>query len=159
MSFLVDARFGGKIYSATTANLYGNGNAEGTVVNGKRETFVVPNSVKEDGSANDIQTTPQKYWERCAQGNLGVGEAFLYDATNIRLRNITLGYTFKKQMLASWIQRLNLSVSANNVWMIKSDIPGIDPESVATTNTNATGIELGGAPTSRSFTFNVTIGF
>ncbi len=159
LSFLVDARFGGKIYSATTANLYGNGNAEGTVVNGKRETFVVPNSVKEDGSANDIQTTPQKYWERCAQGNLGVGEAFLYDATNIRLRNITLGYTFKKQMLASWIQRLNLSVSANNVWMIKSDIPGIDPESVATTNTNATGIELGGAPTSRSFTFNVTIGF
>lgn len=95
----------------------------------------------------------------CTQGNLGVGEAFLYDATNIRLRNITLGYTFKKQMLASWIQRLNLSVSANNVWMIKSDIPGIDPESVATTNTNATGIELGGAPTSRSFTFNVTIGF
>ena len=159
LSFLIDARFGGKIYSATTAGLHASGNAEGTVVNGKRDEFVVPNSVKEDGSVNDIKTTPEKYWGRCGQGNLGVGEAFLYDATNIRLRNITLGYNFKKQMLGDWIQRLNVSVSANNVWMIKSHIPGIDPESIAATNTNATGIELGGAPTSRSFTFNVTIGF
>lgn len=159
LSFLIDARLGGKIYSATTAGLYAKGNAEGTVVNGKRENFIIPNSVKEDGSVNDIATTHQKYWQRCGQGNLGVGEAFLYDATNVRLRNITLGYEFNKKMLGEYVQRLNVSFSANNVWMIKSHIPGIDPESVATTNTNATGIELGGAPTSRSFTFNVTVGF
>ena len=159
LSFLIDARFGGKIYSATTAGLHANGNAEGTVMNGGREEFIVPNSVREDGSANTLTTTPQKYWERCAQGNLGVGEAFLYDATNVRLRNITLGYNFNKNMLGDWIQKLNVSFACNNVWMIKSHVPGIDPESVATTNTNATGIELGGAPTSRSFTFNVTIGF
>ena len=159
LSFLIDARFGGKIYSATTARLYGNGNAAGTVVNGSREEFVVPNSVLEDGSANTIKVTPQRYWERMTQGNLGVGEAFLYDATNVRLRNITLGYNFSKKMLGDYVQNLRLSFTMNNVWMIKSHIPGIDPESIATTNTNATGIELGGAPTSRSYTFNVTVGF
>lgn len=159
LSFLIDARFGGKIYSATTARLFGTGNAAGTVINGKREDFVVPNSVKEDGSVNNTAISPQRYWEHMAQGNLGVGEAFLYDATNVRLRNITLGYDFNKKMLGNHVQRLRLSLAMNNVWMIKSHIPGIDPESIATTNTNATGIELGGAPTPRSYTFNVTVGF
>ena len=39
------------------------------------------------------------YWGRAAGGNIGVGEAFLYDATNIRLRNITVGYDFEKKWL------------------------------------------------------------
>lgn len=43
--------------------------------------------------------------------------------------------------------------------MIHYNLPGIDPESVSATNTNATGFENGAAPTSRSFTFNVTVGF
>lgn len=56
-------------------------------------------------------------------------------------------------------QRVRLSATCNNVWMIHYNLPGIDPESVAATNTNATGFENGAAPTSRSYTFNVTVGF
>ena len=48
---------------------------------------------------------------------------------------------------------------ANNVWMIVNHLEGIDPESISATNSNATGFENGAAPTSRSFTFNVTVGF
>ena len=36
---------------------------------------------------------------------------------------------------------------------------GIDPESVFATGSNATGFENGGAPTNRSFLFNLTVGF
>ncbi|WP_455628365.1 SusC/RagA family TonB-linked outer membrane protein [Parabacteroides chinchillae] len=163
LSFLIDARIGGKIYSATTAKMYYNGSAAGTVINGAREEFVVPNSVTASGdgyTANNTSVTPQLYWQRVGTGNLGVGEAFLYDATNVRLRNLTLGYTFDKKLLAKTpLERLRLSFTANNLWMIASHLEGIDPESVSTTNTNATGIELGAAPTSRSYTFNVTVGF
>lgn len=42
LSFLVDFRIGGDIYSATASNLFVRGNAAGTVVNGERQDFVVP---------------------------------------------------------------------------------------------------------------------
>ena len=164
LSFLIDFRIGGDLYSATASNLYSRGNAAGTVVNGGRESFVVPNSVVQtpDGyKENTVAVTPQNYWERIGStGNYGLPEMYTYDATNIRLRNITLGYDFNRAMLKKTpFQRLRLSATCNNVWMIHYNLPGIDPESVSATNTNATGFENGAAPTSRSFTFNVTVGF
>ena len=164
LSFLIDFRIGGEIYSATTSSLHKNGNAAGTVVNGDRADFVVPNSIMKKGDEyvkNDVAVTPQRYWERIASsGNYGLPEVFTYDATNIRLRNITLGYTFNKNLLKKTpFQKLRLSATCNNVWMIVSHLPGIDPESVAATNTNAVGFENGGAPTNRSYTFNLTVGF
>lgn len=164
LSFLVDFRIGGDIYSATASNLFVRGNAAGTVVNGERQDFVVPNTVvRKDGGyvENNVPVTHQNYWERIGStGNYGLPEVFTYDATNIRLRNIILGYTFNRAMLKKTpFLRLNLSATCNNVWMIHYNLPGIDPESVSATNTNATGFENGAAPTSRSFTFNVTVGF
>ena len=165
LSFLIDARVGGKIFSGTTAVLHRNGNAAGTVINGDRQDFVVPNSVTQgEGNKyveNNKAVTHQNYWGRVAgTGNLGLPEVFTYDATNIRLRNITLGYNLPSALLKkSFINNLRLSATCNNVWMIHSKLPGIDPESVAATNTNATGFELGAAPTARTFTFNVAVGF
>ena len=90
-------------------------------------------------------------------GNLGIGEANLYSATNVRLRNISLSYSFKpKNML---LQQVKLGVSCNNVLMLKSHLHGVDPESVFATNTNATGFEYAAPPTSRTFIFNVSLGF
>ena len=164
LSFLVDFRIGGDLYSATASNLYTRGNAAGTVVNGERQDFIVPNSVVQTPNGyteNKVPVTHQNYWERIGStGNYGLPEMYTYDATNIRLRNITLGYDFNKAMLKNTpFQRLRLSATCNNVWMIHYNLPGIDPESVSATNTNATGFENGAAPTSRSFTFNVTVCF
>ncbi len=164
LSFLVDFRIGGDLYSATASNLYTRGNAAGTVVNGERQDFIVPNSVVQTPNGyteNKVPVTHQNYWERIGStGNYGLPEMYTYDATNIRLRNITLGYDFNKAMLKNTpFQRLRLSATCNNVWMIHYNLPGIDPESISATNTNATGFENGAAPTSRSFTFNVTVGF
>ena len=164
LSFLVDFRIGGDLYSATASNLYTRGNAAGTVVNGERQDFIVPNSVVQTPNGyteNKVPVTHQNYWERIGStGNYGLPEMYTYDATNIRLRNITLGYDFNKAMLKDTpFQRLRLSATCNNVWMIHYNLPGIDPESVSATNTNATGFENGAALTSRSFTFNVTVGF
>lgn len=164
LSFLIDFRIGGDIYSATASGLYLRGNAEGTVVDGDRASFVVPNSVMQVGDhyqENTVAVTPQNYWERIGStGNYGLPEIFTYDATNVRLRNVTFGYDFNRQQLKKTpFQRLRLSMTCNNVWMIHYNLPGIDPESVAATNTNATGFENGAAPTSRSYTFNLTVGF
>ena len=165
LSFLIDARIGGEIFSGSNRLLQANGVAACTVKDGDRKPFVVDGVIaNEDGSysPSTIEVDPQAYWNAItgSTGNLGIGEANVYDATNVRLRNLSLNYVFPKKMLKNTpFQQVKLGVSCNNVWMIHSKLNGIDPESVFATNTNATGFENASSPTSRTFLFNVTLGF
>ena len=52
-----------------------------------------------------------------------------------------------------------MGVSVNNALMLKSSLKGVDPESVFAIGTNAVGFENTAPPTSRTFLFNVTLGF
>lgn len=165
LSFLVDSRFGGSIFSGTNLAMQASGTAAVTVKNGERPDMVL-DAVYLDDSGNFQQNkssiTTQQYWETVTSstGNLGISEANVYSATNIRLRNLSLNYSFGRKLLAKTpIRQLKVGVSCNNVWMIKSHLNGVDPESVYATSTNATGFESGGSPTSRNFLFNVTLGF
>lgn len=162
-SFLIDGRFGGDIFSFTNLELQSSGIAEVTAPGGKRDDIVVPGVIRQsDGSYAQNQTpvSLQKYYQALGTGRAGISEAYIYDATNIRLRNVSLTYSFPSSLLKKTpIQRLKLGVSVNNVWMIKSNLNGIDPESVYATSTNATGMENASAPTSRTYLFNVTLGF
>ena len=162
-SFLIDGRFGGDIFSFTNLELQSSGIAEVTAPGGKRDDIVVPGVIRQsDGSYAQNQTpvSLQKYYQALGTGRAGISEAYIYDATNIRLRNVSLTYSFPSSLLQKTpIQRLKLGVSVNNVWMIKSNLNGIDPESVYATSTNATGMENASAPTSRTYLFNVTLGF
>ncbi len=163
LSFLVDARLGGEIFSASNVSLQSFGVAAVTAPGGERPDFVV-DGVIQDGtgfSKNSVTVTQQQYWRQLATlNNLGVGEAYIYDATNVRLRNIQLSYALPKSFLAKTpMQSARIALSCNNVWMITSHLNGIDPESVFATGSNAVGFESGAFPTMRSFMFNVNIGF
>ena len=84
----------------------------------------------------------------------------MYDASNVRLRNVQLSYAVPRKLLANGpIKNAKFGVSANNVWLIKSHMNGIDPESVYATNSNATGFENAGLPTMRTFLINLALGF
>ena len=168
LSFLIDARFGGKMFSGTNHALQAGGAAAATVVNGARDKFVVDGAVESEVAGktvytkNTVEVTPQDYWGAIVgrSGNLGINEANIYDATSIRLRNIALSYTLPKSLLNNTpITKAKLGISCNNVWMIKSYMNGIDPESVFATGSNATGYEFASSPTTRSFLFNITLGF
>jgi TonB-linked SusC/RagA family outer membrane protein len=165
LSFLVDGRFGGKIFSGTLAGMQENGTASNTVVNGLRDNMVaagaVLNTTNNTYETNTKSVTPQQYWTAVAAvGNLGITEANLYDATNIRLRNVNLSYNLSPKLLAkTFVQRAKIGVSCNNVWLITSHLNGIDPESVFATGGNAVGFENASAPTTRTFLFNLTLGF
>ena len=168
LSFLLDARFGGKMFSGTNHALQAGGAAAATVVNGARDKFVVDGAVESEVAGktvytkNTVEVTPQDYWGAIVgrSGNLGINEANIYDATSVRLRNIALSYTLPKSLLKNTpITKAKLGISCNNVWMIKSYMNGIDPESVFATGSNATGYEFASSPTTRSFLFNITLGF
>ncbi|HMR92557.1 MAG TPA: SusC/RagA family TonB-linked outer membrane protein [Chitinophagaceae bacterium] len=162
-SFLIDARIGGEIFSASNVSLQRFGVAAVTAPNGERPEMVV-DGVVADGSGHAVNTkavSQQLYWNTLATlNNLGVGEAYLYDATNVRLRNVQLSYSLPKNFLSKTpIQNARLALSCNNVWMIKSHLMGIDPESVFATGSNAVGFENGAFPTMRSFLFSLSLGF
>lgn len=164
-SFLIDSRFGGDIFSASNLYLQRYGTANVTAPGGKREDFVVDAVYRDDSGVFQVNTekvTHQQYWERVsnATGNLGIVEANMYSATNIRLRNVQLNYDFNRKVLTNTpFTRLKLGVSVNNALMLKHSLKGIDPESVFAIGTNAVGFENTAPPTSRSFLFNVTFGF
>jgi TonB-linked SusC/RagA family outer membrane protein len=165
LSFLIDGRFGGKMFSTTLAMMQANGTSDKTVVNGLRENMVTPgailNATTNTYEQNAKSVTPQQYWSAVSGvGNLGITEANIYDASNIRIRNLNLAYNFSPSLLAKTpIQRAKIGVSCNNVWLISSHMNGLDPESVFATNTNAIGFENSAAPTTRTFSFNLTLGF
>ena len=163
-SFQFDGRIGGDIYSYTNYMLQTSGRAAVTAPDGRRDEFVLDGVVSDGNGGYKPNTTPvtqEAYWKNgIGTGNQGIAEANIYDGTNFRLRNVALNYTFPREMLKkTCFQQVKLGVSVNNVWMIYSDMNGIDPESVMVTSTNATGFEFGASPTSRTYLFNVTLGF
>ncbi len=162
LSVLLDARIGGKIFSQTMDNLERNGIA---AITAPRDSMVVKGVVKDPNTnqyvANTTKISTQQYWGATAgAGNSGITEVNLYDASNVRIRNVQLSYSFPKKMLNNtFIQRALLSVSCNNVWLISSHIHGLDPEAVFATGTPSVGFENASPPTTRTFYVNLTLGF
>lgn len=165
LGFQVDARFGGKMFSGTLNSMQVAGTAAETVVNGKRENFVVDGAVYNADTKtyeqNTVSIQPQDYWVNgVGVGNVGITENNLYDASNIRLRNVQLSYALPAKLFSRTpVQRASIGFSCNNVWLISSHIKGLDPESVYATSTNATGFENGSVPTARTFLFNLSVSF
>ena len=165
LGFQIDARIGGEIYSATNRAIQNAGTGAATVVNGQREDFVVPGVVTDEGgnfSENTTAVSSQFYWQGITQrsGNLGITEANIYDATNVRLRTVNLRYDFSASILDHTpLNNAYIGLSANNVWMIHSNLNGVDPESVYATATNAVGFENLAPPTTRTIFFNLGVNF
>ena len=165
LSILLDARLGGKIFSQTMRNMEVNGTSALTVGNGSRDSMLVQGVVIDPNTnqyvANTHKVAVQQYWQNgIGVGNTGITSANLYDASNIRIRNVQLSYNFPKNMLTNtFIQRAVVSVSCNNVWLISSHIHGLDPESVFATGTPSVGFENASPPTTRTFYVNLSLGF
>ena len=154
--FLIDIRKGGQFYSQTLAYMHAAGNAAGTIPN--REGGLIVPGVKPDNTKNTTAINAQQYWAKVA-GAEPVASLFIYDASNTRLREVTLGYSIPNSLLGKLpVRNVTLSFVGRNLWLIKSHIPGIDPESSFTT-TNAQGWENGAYPSTKSLGFNLKLEF
>jgi TonB-linked SusC/RagA family outer membrane protein len=164
LGFMFDGRFGGEIFSQTNQAMQLMGTAAATAPGGTREN-VVAEGVVADGEGsytpNTTEITQQQYWTVLAgTGNLGITEANIYDATNVRLRYVNLSYDIPGRLLGNLpVQNLRIGATVNNVWLITSHLNGVDPESVYATGTNALGFENSAPPTSRTFLFNLSVSF
>ena len=129
------------------------------ITEANRETgFVVPNSVKDDGSKNDIVVTPQDYWQYVGKINL-VGEQFVNSATNIRLRETSLTYSFPANIIGkTFIKGISLTAIGRNLLFLKNNANGFDPETALGTGNNQ-GLEYASLPSTRSYGFYLKLNF
>ena len=158
LSFLVDFKFGAKIYSGTNLLLYYYGLSKSTLPG--RETGFVGKGVMEDGHPNTIAVPAQQYFQDISAGGADhIAREFVYDASLIKLRAMTLGYTLPlKTLQGRFIKGVNVSLVGRNLWTIMKHTPNIDPES-SLNNTNGQGLELSGFPALRSYGLNVNVKF
>lgn len=165
LSFLLDFKIGAKLFSGTNYSLYGEGLHKSTLVGrtvSEPNATIVGVGVMEDSNGNYVTNTvgvdAQSYYNGITNNN--IAEEFIYDASFLKLRELSLGYEFPKTVLSRLkvVKGLNLSLVGRNLWTIIKHTDNIDPES-AYNNSNGQGLELNGYPATRSIGFNVNVKF
>ncbi len=149
--FLLDWRYGGKILSQTQAEMELYGVSQVTALARDRGYVTL------EGQQID---NVKGFYKNIVGGRAGVTEYYMYDATNLRLREVSLNYTFPKK----WMQKtkvlkdLQLAFVARNLCFLYKKAP-FDPDLVLSTGNDNQGIEVFGMPTTRSLGFTVKCEF
>ena len=154
---VIDGSYGGKMFS--TSNMFGrySGMLDETVANNVREGGIIADGVKLDGTPNDIRVDARRYFQH--DNGYNIAEADVYDASFIKLRELSLGYKFPNRWISKiGVQDMTFSVVGRNLAVLYSEIPNIDPEYAASAG-NVQGLEGGAAPMTSSWGFNLNFKF
>lgn len=188
LSVLIDASFGGKIYSGSNRTgvysgvlestlpgrnaehgglyyYYANDNTSSSKIlsnsasspNGEKlyQDGIIVDGVTADGQKNTVVVSAQDYYKSI----YNISEAFTYDASFVKLREIQLTYVFNKSLIQKiGLQGANISVVARNLAFLYKKVPNIDPE-VALNTSNGQGVESLSLPSTRTFGFNLSLQF
>ena len=175
-NFLIDAKWGGQIYSGTNANAYSLGLHKNTLEGRATCDQQLGENGYPDGGCfsgggvighfedgelvvdgpNEEEVLPSAYY-----GQIGgsIAEPFVYDANFVKLRQVRISYGLPGQ----WIERTpfssaRLSVVGRNLFYIYDSVPNVNPES-SYNNEGAPGFEQASIPEARSigFTLNVQL--
>jgi len=171
LRLLVDGRVGGVILDGTEMNLAFSGISD--VTSQHRTDAWNLGGVDVNGNKVAANVTAQQFWQAGSNSTTGkrygVGEFFTYDATNFRVRELSIGYNVP--LPANFIfKSIRISaVGRNLLWLYRGssilDIPGlgkrkmqIDPD-MSLGNGNWQGVQYGSMPSTRSVGFNLKLTF
>lgn len=154
LSTLIDAKFGGYIYSGSKAFAYRFGLAPETLEG--RDGGLVGVGVNEQGTVNTVNSTSQNYFGSI-HSNIATPTIFKSDF--IKLRQIILNYQIPSSLLSKVnVKGATIGLVARNVAILMKKTGNLDPESNYN-NSNAQGLEYGSAPTTRNIGINLNIKF
>ncbi|HAH55030.1 MAG TPA: SusC/RagA family TonB-linked outer membrane protein [Flavobacterium sp.] len=157
---LIDARVGGQVMSLTESmnDAYGVSKAVGDA--GGATGTVTIDAVKPDGTPNGttkVTTYNTKDYYTTVGGYAGATGEYVYDATNVSLREVSLGYTFNVKKIP-FLQSASLSVIARNLAFISKKAP-FDPNVALSTGQGLQGVDIYGMPSTRSVGLNLNVTF
>ncbi len=152
---LIDGRFGGDVMSLTEAQNDSFGvskatgdarNAGGVAINGVRAS---------DGTAV-TNVSAQSYYTQVG-GRAGITGEYVYKATNVSVREVSIGYNFNPKTLP-FVQSASISLIARNLFFIYKDAP-FDPNIALSTGQGLQGVDIYGLPSTRSIGLNLNVTF
>lgn len=146
LGFLVTARTGGIVLSATQAILDSFGVSEASANLREQGGMPVNNGII------DART-----WYKTVGGKQGVYKYYVYDATNVRLQEVNIGYALPSKWFNNVI-KLNVSVVGRNLLMIYNKAP-FDPQSTPSTGNYYQGIDYFIQPSQRNIGFSIKAEF
>jgi len=171
LSFLIDFKAGGDIFSGTNnrltqtgltkLTLQGREGEEPLTLSGVIQTGTDVNGEPEYGPFNQTLTPNQAagYWGDVGSETNAKTDMFVYDASFVKLRQVTIGYNFPSSLVSRTpFTNVRLSLVGRNLAILHKNTPNIDPES-SYTNSNSQGLEYFGYPSVRSYGFDLKLQF
>jgi len=157
LSFVIDFKQGGEIWSGSNAAALGNGKHVNTLEGRDNPFFqIVGDGVTEGGETNTTFAFLDQYY-----GALSLAtETSIFDASFVKFRQLTFSYDLPSEFLKKFsIKGARVSLTGRNLFIIQSGLSelGIDPEALY--NTNNSGFEYATLPTLRSIGVNLNLKF
>lgn len=166
LSFGIDWKQGGEMYSYTKRLSHFTGNGIETIYN-DRNPFIIPNSVNDNGDGTYSENTTPISFESITdfyntQNNPGIEQSHVIDKTFVRLRDVSFTYNFSQKFLkGTGLSGSSISVYGKNLALWTPDEnPYIDPE----LSTFGDGLlseqgEFGANPSQRSYGVSLKLTF
>ncbi|MBT29326.1 MAG: SusC/RagA family TonB-linked outer membrane protein [Thalassobius sp.] len=171
LAFTIDFQSGGKFNSITKMfNAYSGLGSETVGNNDKGNPMRDPVAdggglrfegvYENDGTENTTYLSADGYWKSL----FGLHEAWVYDATFVKVREVRLGYSLPSSLLSNtFIKRASIAFVANNPWLIYTAASGIDPSELGgdteDARINGAWVDGGQLPATRSLGVDLKIGF
>ena len=167
-SFLIDIQEGGSIFSldqyyGLATGLYDSTSFINDLGNPVRNSLAdgggfINEGVNPDGSVNTTRIRADRFGAWGYRRGLP-NAAFVYDASYIKLRQVSLTYTLPSRLLDNtFMTGLQFSVTGSNLWIIDKEMPHADPESGLSSG-NLQGYSTGALPTTQDYGFNIKAQF
>jgi TonB-linked SusC/RagA family outer membrane protein len=167
LSAFIEFQIGGQFHSVTRMfNAYSGLGAETVGNNDKGNPIRDPVSqgggvrvdgVLADGTPHTVYVDPQT---RYSDHLFAMNEEWMYDASYVKFRELSFGYNFPSKILGNTpIRSLKLSLIARNLWLIHTNVDGLDPSEIPPGSSNYVFQENGALPGVRSLGLNLRVGF
>ena len=160
LSFLIDGKFGGSLYSGTNWDLMLHGLHKKTLEG--RQNGLVVKGVDTQGNAFTNTVAPKDlrtFYGFIGAENGGISEEFVYSSDFIKFRQLSISYNFPKKLLNNtFIQSASISLIGRNLFYIFKKIDNVDPEADLN-SLNSQGIERFGLPATRTYGFTLDVKF
>lgn len=170
-TFLIDYKKGGDMWSQTAEEVLGRGVVDvgdreaGRVIPGYVANAEGTGALIVDGQKvrNSVVIANYDWFFTDSFGVTNFADAHVYDASVVRLREVSLGYSLPRAILENTpFGSVRISLSGRNLWYNAPNFPkamNFDPETAASGSSTMQGLDFIGVPTTKRYGANLSITF